>query len=158
MPRDIFSQCLSCSIGLLLSVRVLYSLGEFIYPQTISGSTHMHTTIAFARPVESVQKSSGTQPIAGSRVQQATNGRHIYMINIISAIISGLIIGVLARFFYPGPVPMGGFATILLGIGGSLLAGAIATRGKAGFQQAGCLASVLGAILLIFIGRMLGWG
>jgi uncharacterized membrane protein YeaQ/YmgE (transglycosylase-associated protein family) len=44
------------------------------------------------------------------------------MINIIGAIVSGLIIGALARFFYPGAVQMGWIATILLGIGGSLLA------------------------------------
>src|SRR3546814_15467307 len=40
------------------------------------------------------------------------------MINIVGAIISGLIIGALARFFYPGAVEMGWIATILLGIGG----------------------------------------
>jgi len=40
------------------------------------------------------------------------------MINIIGAILSGLFIGILARFFYPGAVQMGWIATILLGIGG----------------------------------------
>lgn len=80
------------------------------------------------------------------------------MINIIGAIVTGLFIGVLARFFYPGAVDMGWIATILLGIAGSLLAGLITTRGRQGFERAGCLASVLGAILLIFVGRMIGWG
>jgi uncharacterized membrane protein YeaQ/YmgE (transglycosylase-associated protein family) len=79
------------------------------------------------------------------------------MLNIVGAIISGLIIGVLARFFYPGPVPMNMFLTILLGVGGSLLAGLVASRGAAGFSRGGCLASILGAIVLIFVGRMLGW-
>ena len=37
------------------------------------------------------------------------------MLNIIGAIVSGLVIGVLARFFYPGTVPMGWLSTILLG-------------------------------------------
>jgi uncharacterized membrane protein YeaQ/YmgE (transglycosylase-associated protein family) len=78
------------------------------------------------------------------------------MLNIVGAIISGLIIGVLARFFYPGAVPMGWISTILLGVGGSLLAGLVASRGAAGFSRGGCLASVLGAIVLIFVGRMLG--
>lgn len=78
------------------------------------------------------------------------------MINVITAIISGLIIGVLARFFYPGSVHMGWIATILLGIGGSLIAGLVTSRGSADFNRAGCLASVVGAIVLIFVGRMLG--
>lgn len=80
------------------------------------------------------------------------------MINIIGAILSGLVVGVLARWFYPGAVAMGWLATIGLGIGGSLLAGLVATRGKADFQRAGCLASLLGAIALIFLGRMVGIG
>lgn len=78
------------------------------------------------------------------------------MINIIGAIISGLIIGVLARFFYPGSVDMGWIATILLGISGSLVAGLVTTRGQADFQRAGCLASIVGAVVLIFLGRLLG--
>ncbi len=43
------------------------------------------------------------------------------MINIIAAIVSGLIIGALARFFYPGAVQMGWVATILLGVGGGFI-------------------------------------
>lgn len=80
------------------------------------------------------------------------------MINIISAIISGLIIGVLARFIYPGAVNMSWIATILLGIGGSLIAGLVTSRGRADFNRAGCLASVIGAVVLIFVGRLLGIG
>jgi uncharacterized membrane protein YeaQ/YmgE (transglycosylase-associated protein family) len=80
----------------------------------------------------------------------------ITVINIIGAIISGLVVGALARFFYPGAVEMGWIATILLGVGGSLLAGLVTTRGAAGFNRAGCLASILGAVVLIFLGRMLG--
>jgi uncharacterized membrane protein YeaQ/YmgE (transglycosylase-associated protein family) len=81
------------------------------------------------------------------------------MFNIIGAIFSGLIIGALARFFYPGVVDMGWGMTILLGIGGSLLAGLVASRGSAGdgINRAGCLASIIGAMVLIFIGRHLGW-
>lgn len=84
------------------------------------------------------------------------------MINIISAIISGLIIGALARFFYPGDVPMGWIMTIVLGIAGSLLAGLVTAGSTGGIgggvNRAGCLASVIGAVVLIFIGRALGWG
>ena len=80
------------------------------------------------------------------------------MINIIGAIISGLVIGALARFFYPGAVQMGWIATILLGIGGSLLAGLVILRGQREFHGAGCFASVVGAIVLIFVGRMFQMG
>ncbi|MFM5917811.1 MAG: GlsB/YeaQ/YmgE family stress response membrane protein [Novosphingobium sp.] len=81
------------------------------------------------------------------------------MFNLIGALFSGLFIGVLARWFYPGAVHMGLLMTILLGVGGSLLAGLVANRGSygEGFNRAGCLASVIGAIVLIFIGRTLGW-
>ncbi len=82
------------------------------------------------------------------------------MLNLIGAIISGLFVGALGRFFYPGDVPMGWGMTILLGVGGSLLAGLITTRGRYGdgFHRAGCLASVIGAMVLIFLGRHFGWG
>ena len=84
------------------------------------------------------------------------------MLNIIGAIVSGLIVGALARFFYPGPVAMGWLMTIALGVAGSLLAGLVtASRSvggvREGISRAGCLASLLGAIVLIFVGRMLGW-
>ncbi len=78
------------------------------------------------------------------------------MLNIIGAIFSGLVIGVLARFFYPGDVVMSTIPTILLGLGGSLAAGLVTSRGSQDFSRAGCLASVLGAMALIFIGRGLG--
>lgn len=85
------------------------------------------------------------------------------MLNIIGAIVSGLFVGVLARFFYPGDVPMGWIATILLGVGGALVVGlftAARTGGGVGegFSRAGCLGSVIGAMVLILLGRLLGWG
>jgi uncharacterized membrane protein YeaQ/YmgE (transglycosylase-associated protein family) len=80
------------------------------------------------------------------------------MLNILSAIVAGIVVGALARFFYPGPVQMGWLGTIGLGIAGSLLAGFVASRGRAGFHRAGCLASVIGAMVLILLGRLLGWG
>lgn len=80
------------------------------------------------------------------------------MLNVIGAIIAGLIVGVLARFFYPGAIAMGTLATIALGIGGSLFAGLVTSRGRPGIHRAGCLASILGAMALILIGRLIGWG
>lgn len=80
------------------------------------------------------------------------------MFNLLSMILSGLITGLLARWIYPGSVPMGLGHTIVLGIGGSLIAGLAASwrdgRGWGeGFSRAGCIASVLGAMLLIFMAR-----
>jgi uncharacterized membrane protein YeaQ/YmgE (transglycosylase-associated protein family) len=80
------------------------------------------------------------------------------MLNVISAIVVGLVVGVCARFFYPGPVPMGWIATLLLGIGGSLAAGLVTSRGTRDFHRAGFLASIVGAIVLIFLGRLLHIG
>lgn len=80
------------------------------------------------------------------------------MFNIIGAIISGLFIGALAQFIYPGHQGFGWVGTILLGIGGSLAAGLITSRGQREFSQAGCLASLLGALALIFIGNALHIG
>jgi uncharacterized membrane protein YeaQ/YmgE (transglycosylase-associated protein family) len=45
---------------------------------------------------------------------------------ILSLIVSGLIIGLLARFAVPGKDPLKLWQTILLGIAGSLLGGAVA--------------------------------
>lgn len=80
------------------------------------------------------------------------------MLNIIGAILSGLLVGALARFFFPGAVEMGWLTTIALGIGGSLLAGLVTSRGRRDFHRAGCLASILGAMALILLGRLLGIG
>ncbi len=79
------------------------------------------------------------------------------MMNLIGAIVSGLLIGWAAQFFYPGPVPMGLGMTVLLGIGGSLLAGFVAGGGRYGpeLNRGGLLASIVGAMVLIFLGRHL---
>lgn len=84
------------------------------------------------------------------------------MFNIIGAIFSGLVVGALARWFYPGTVAMGWGMTILLGVAGSLVAGLLTSSRRnggvgGGFSRAGCLASILGAMALIFVGGLLGW-
>lgn len=79
------------------------------------------------------------------------------MFNVIGALISGLLIGWAAQVLYPGPVHMGLGLTILLGIGGSLVASFLAGGGRYGadVNRAGCLASIVGAMALIFIARHL---
>jgi uncharacterized membrane protein YeaQ/YmgE (transglycosylase-associated protein family) len=75
----------------------------------------------------------------------------------IGTIVVGLIVGALARFVMPGEQKMGWIMTILLGIGGSLVAGFVGqTLGwyQAG-QGAGWIASVLGAVVLLFLAQML---
>lgn len=72
---------------------------------------------------------------------------------IIGTIIVGLIVGALARFVMPGEQKMGWILTALLGIAGALVAGFIGQAlgwYQAG-QPAGWIASVVGAVLLLFI-------
>lgn len=80
------------------------------------------------------------------------------MLNVLSAVVVGLVVGALARWFYPGAVEMGWIATILLGVGGSLVAGLVTSRGRREFHRAGFLASILGAMVLILAGRLLNIG
>jgi len=74
---------------------------------------------------------------------------------IIGMIIVGFIVGILARFFYPGAVPMGFWLTVALGIGGSIVGGLISSLiwkspdGK--FHPAGWFLSVIGALILIWV-------
>ena len=78
------------------------------------------------------------------------------MFKLVSILFSGLLVGLAARYLYPGAVPMGLGRTILLGIAGSLVAGLAAGWGgkdRDAVTRAGCLASILGAMAVIFIGR-----
>lgn len=75
---------------------------------------------------------------------------------IIWTILIGLIVGIVAKFLMPGRDPGGFIITALIGIVGSVVATYI---GRAmGFyqagQSAGFIAAVLGAIILLFIYRM----
>jgi uncharacterized membrane protein YeaQ/YmgE (transglycosylase-associated protein family) len=77
------------------------------------------------------------------------------IVSIIGMIIVGFIVGVLARYFYPGAVNMGFWMTTLLGIGGSLVGGVITSllfRSADGrFHRAGWIVSILGAMALIWL-------
>lgn len=85
------------------------------------------------------------------------------MFNIISTIIVGFIVGLIARFIYPGGVPAGWIMTTLLGIGGSFAGGFIGgmfTREKDMLKPspAGFIMSVIGAMVLIFLARLFNIG
>jgi uncharacterized membrane protein YeaQ/YmgE (transglycosylase-associated protein family) len=70
---------------------------------------------------------------------------------IIALIAWGFVVGALARLALPGPDPMPWYATLGLGLGGSLLGGIIARilLGTAG----GLLFALLGAVLLLYLYR-----
>jgi uncharacterized membrane protein YeaQ/YmgE (transglycosylase-associated protein family) len=74
--------------------------------------------------------------------------------SLISNIILGLIVGALARGLLPGEQKMGWILTCLLGIAGSVVAGVVgqALGWYAPGQPAGWIASVLAAIVLLYIG------
>ena len=81
------------------------------------------------------------------------------MLSFIWWLIIGLIAGALARLIMPGRDPMGIIATMLLGIVGSVVGGlvswAIWGAETEGFRPAGILLSILGAILVLWIWRMI---
>jgi uncharacterized membrane protein YeaQ/YmgE (transglycosylase-associated protein family) len=72
---------------------------------------------------------------------------------LIGTLFVGLIVGALARFVMPGEQKMGWILTCLLGVGGSLAAGFVGQAlgwYQAG-QGAGWIASVVGAVVLLFV-------
>lgn len=79
------------------------------------------------------------------------------MFGLIGMIISGLIVGALAKLLMPGKDPGGWVITCLLGIGGSLVAGFLGqTLGWYGEgEAAGWIMSILGALLLLWGYRMM---
>ena len=75
---------------------------------------------------------------------------------ILSWILFGLVVGIIAKLLMPGRDPGGFIITILLGIAGALIGGFI---GRAmGFygpnQSAGWIVSILGAIVLLLLYRL----
>jgi len=79
------------------------------------------------------------------------------MLSLIWSAIIGLVAGALAKLIMPGKDPGGIFVTMLIGIGGSLL---FTFLGRLlGFysegESSGFIASVLGAIVLLLIYRLI---
>ena len=77
--------------------------------------------------------------------------------DILWTIIIGLIVGALAKFVMPGKDPGGIIVTMLLGIAGAVLGGfvgrAMGLYGEG--EAAGFIMSFLGAVLLLFLYRMM---
>ena len=76
---------------------------------------------------------------------------------ILTWILFGLVVGVIAKLLMPGRDPGGFIVTILLGIAGALFGGFIGrAMGLYGENQgAGWIMSILGAIVLLAIYRMM---
>jgi len=77
--------------------------------------------------------------------------------SIIWMIIFGAIVGAIAKLLMPGRDPGGFIVTILLGILGSVVGGFILGAllpGRAVNEPAGWIGSILGALLLLWIYRM----
>ena len=72
---------------------------------------------------------------------------------LIFSALAGLAVGGIARFFYPGSQQMGLLKTMLLGIGGGFIAGIVGrlVGWYSPGRGAGLIASVLGAMLLIYL-------
>jgi uncharacterized membrane protein YeaQ/YmgE (transglycosylase-associated protein family) len=76
---------------------------------------------------------------------------------IIMTIVIGLIVGIVAKFFHPGRDPGGFIITAIIGIAGSFLATWIGQQMhwyEPG-QSAGFIASVIGALVLLILHRMI---
>jgi uncharacterized membrane protein YeaQ/YmgE (transglycosylase-associated protein family) len=79
------------------------------------------------------------------------------MLSLLWTLIIGLVIGAVAKFFMPGKDPGGWIITMLLGIAGAFVAsylGRMVGWYREG-QSAGFIMSVLGAILLLFVYRLI---
>ena len=72
------------------------------------------------------------------------------------ALIVGLVVGAIAKVLMPGRDPGGWIVTILLGIAGSFVGGFLASA-LLGHQEqtAGWIGSIIGAIVLLFIYRLI---
>ncbi len=74
--------------------------------------------------------------------------------------IIGLIAGAIAKLIMPGRDPGGIIVTMVLGIAGSFVGGFLGRmlgvgRGGAGFSTAGLIGSIIGALILLAIYRMI---
>lgn len=81
------------------------------------------------------------------------------VMGLLSWIVFGLIAGAIAKALTPGRDPGGCIITIIIGIVGAVLGGFIATwlgyGGISGFDFRSFVIAVLGAILLLFLWRMI---
>jgi len=77
------------------------------------------------------------------------------MLELIWIIIIGAVVGALAKLIMPGRDPGGFIVTVLLGIGGALVATLLGRMVGLydAHQRAGFIASIIGAIVVLFVYR-----
>lgn len=78
---------------------------------------------------------------------------------ILSWLVMGLIVGALAKWIMPGKDPGGLIVTILIGIGGAMLGGWLASLfgmgGVDGFNLGSLVVATIGALILLWVYRAL---
>jgi uncharacterized membrane protein YeaQ/YmgE (transglycosylase-associated protein family) len=82
------------------------------------------------------------------------------MLHVVWSLVTGFVVGLIARALLPGGDQMGLVATTVLGIVGSVVGGYVGRlikKPEAGssFHAAGFLMSILGAILVLWVWRMI---
>jgi len=81
------------------------------------------------------------------------------IMGILTWIVLGLVAGVVAKMIMPGRDPGGIIITIVIGIAGAIIGGFIGTQlgfgGVSGFDLRSLAIAVGGAVLLLFLHRML---
>jgi uncharacterized membrane protein YeaQ/YmgE (transglycosylase-associated protein family) len=83
---------------------------------------------------------------------------------VIGWIVLGLLAGIVAKAIFPGSERLGVILTTLLGIGGALLGGLVASLVGLGdpvdtfFDLSTWVAAVVGALLILWIASKLGFG
>ena len=95
--------------------------------------------------------------LAGLECSNRQHPRKDLFMEIITMLVIGLLVGIIAKFLMPGRDPGGIIITILLGIAGSFLAyyiGSLIGWYSEG-EPVGYIASVIGAIILLLIYRLL---
>ena len=77
---------------------------------------------------------------------------------VISWVVFGLVVGVIAKFLVPGKDPGGFLVTVLIGIAGSIAGGAIShlLPWSAAYAPAGWIMSIVGAVILLLLYRKFG--
>jgi uncharacterized membrane protein YeaQ/YmgE (transglycosylase-associated protein family) len=81
---------------------------------------------------------------------------------ILGLIVSGIVIGIIARLFLPGRQHIGALMTMLLGIGGALVGGIVASAIGEGdifeLNFIGTIVGIIAAVGLIAVAEALGVG
>jgi uncharacterized membrane protein YeaQ/YmgE (transglycosylase-associated protein family) len=94
---------------------------------------------------------AGPNEFSSERINQEIN------MTILGTIIIGLLVGIVAKFLLPGDDPGGIIITTLLGIAGAMLAHFAGQRmgWYSETEPAGFIASVVGAIVILLLYRLL---